>query len=78
MAAMSADSRIKNPAEPARLPPGVDVNNHWNLRRGNFLDDPARGIDQPSRRISLDQYSLIIAPLRFINGAREMYSSVMG
>ena len=43
----------------------------------NLLDDLARGFDQPSRRIDLDQYSLIVASLGLVNGAGDIFL-VMG
>src|ERR1022692_2292218 len=52
---------------------GGYINNHWKLRRGNLVDDLARRLDQPSRRIDLDQYSLIVAPLRFVDGAGDIF-----
>src|SRR5271166_592783 len=52
---------------------GCDVNDDRNLRRGNLLDDLPRRIDQPSGRIDLDQYSLIAAPLRLVDGPRDIF-----
>ena len=61
MAATSAASRIKIPAEPADL--GIR----------DLVDDVAGGFDEASGGIDLDQYSLIVAALGFVDGAGDVF-----
>ena len=57
MAATSAASSRKNPAEPARAPDGRHVHDHRNARAENGADHGAHRIHQAAGRIHLDQQS---------------------
>ncbi len=69
MAAMSAASRMKNPAERRAAAAGRDVKDDGHGRVRDLLDDVASGFDEASGRIDLDQYSLVVAALGFVDGA---------
>ena len=49
------------------------VDNHGHRGRCDLLDDLSRGTDEATRRIHLDQYRLIVAALRFIDGASDVF-----
>jgi hypothetical protein len=52
---------------------GRDVENHGDRRAGNLLDYLARGFDEASGGIHLDQYGLIAAALGLVDGARDVF-----
>ena len=52
---------------------GRHVNDDRDLRRRDLLDDLARGFDQASGSIDLDQYSLIVAARSFVDGAGDVF-----
>ncbi len=52
---------------------GRDVDDDRNLRIRDLLDDVAGGFDEASGGIDLDQYSLIVAALGFVDGAGDVF-----
>src|SRR6266852_802075 len=52
---------------------GGDVENNRNLRVCDPFDDAASGFDKASWSIDLDQYSLIVAALGFVEGAGDVF-----
>src|SRR5258706_13828135 len=49
------------------------VEDYWDLRIRDLLDDVASGFDETSGRIDLDQHSLIVAACGFVDGPGDVF-----
>ena len=52
--------------------PGRDINDDGNWRRGDFLDDIARGFEKSAGSVQFDQQRLVFIPLGFGQGAANV------
>ena len=69
MAATSAASRMKKPAEEASLPAGRYIDDDRDCGSQKLLDDGFHGSHQAAGGTQFDQKSIGVHALRFLNGA---------